>query len=166
MKQIPLTKGKVALVDDQDYEKLTRHRWKAKPARKGRPGWYAARNVWNGEKWATIFMHQEIMGLGSRWDHQDGDGLNNQRHNLRPATQVQNLRNRAKAQHQCTSRFKGVEWEPSSKRWRARIGINGRRKSLGRHLTQEAAARAYDSAAIEIFGEFARTNFHQHQTTK
>jgi hypothetical protein len=91
-------------------------------------------------------------------DHEDGNGLNNQRANLRPATQSQNLANQRKRPG-LTSQFKGVRWYGKLTPWRASISIGGRRVHLGSFITEEAAARAYDAAALAEWGEYARLNF-------
>jgi hypothetical protein len=99
-------------------------------------------------------MHSLITGL-ELVDHEDGDGLNNQQYNLRPATISQNLRN-GRAQ-EVTSIYKGVGLHRG--RWRARIYVDGRRLSLGYFADEPAAGRAYDAAAREHFGVFACLNF-------
>jgi len=151
MKEITLTRGKIALVDDDDFEWLSKFRWRAYRNQCG--CWYARR----GE--SSIFMHREILGepLGVEVDHRDGDGLNNQRYNLRLATHSQNLCNRGK-QRNNTSGYKGVSWFKRVGKWHARIQINGRDKHLGYFDILEEAARAYNVAALEHFGEFAKLN--------
>lgn len=155
MKLLSLTKGKIARVSDEDYASLNRYKWTADERRiKGRVFWYARRN----ERGCKIYMHQEVaasMGIaGTRIDHHDGDGLNNQRDNLRPATHQQNLQNKRKAAN-CTSRFKGVSWDKRRSTWRAYIVLDYRQKHLGYFTTEEAASAAYARAARRLFKEFA-----------
>lgn len=168
MKEIPLTQGHVAIVDDEDYERISESRWHL--------GWneghqlYAARggnrrkNA-DGNHPKTIVMHREILhaGPGQFVDHIDGNGLNNQKSNLRFCTLQQNRGNARKYAH-ASSKFKGVRWKANKKRWYACIGgrtSDGKetRKHLGSFKKEEDAARAYDTAAVEIFGEFANLNF-------
>jgi len=144
MKTIPLTRGKVALVDDEDYERLSKFKWFA---RKSKHGWYASRHV---------SMHQELV-TARVVDHRDGDGLNNQRSNLRAATREQNARSRRK-RSKLTSRFKGVSWAADRKKWRAQIMANGKSKMLGSFEREAEAAAAYDAAARIYFRDFALTN--------
>ena len=158
MKEIPLTQGKVALVDDDDFEWLSQFKWYA--VKFGRT-FYAVRQAprVNGKQ-RTIWMHREVLGLkpgDPRVDHRDGDGLNNQRMNLREATHRQNMMN--SRGRSGSSRFKGVDWDKRAKKWRARISVNGKKKHLGYFIDEEEAARAYDEKAKKIFGEFARVNF-------
>ncbi len=93
---------------------------------------------------------------GLRVDHIDGNKLNCRRANLRTCTHAENIRNRKKHKNG-SSRFKGVHND--GVRWRARIKLNGKAKSLGTYRTEIEAALAYDRAAREMFGEFARPNF-------
>lgn len=146
-------------VDDCDYDRLNAYEWRLLRSRLGHP--YAVRR--EGE--ATLFMHREILGLTEddsvQVDHVDGDGLNNVRSNLRRATNQQNAwnqrphrkRTQPAARH---SRHKGVSWYAN--RWRARITVGGETQHLGRFETEREAALAYNSAARELFGEFARPN--------
>lgn len=163
MKKIPLTQGKFALVDDEDYARIAGYKWFAH-RRSG--NFYAARQASIGEKkQIMIHMHQEVLQLYDATrvcDHINGDGLDNRRCNLRVATKSENSRNRKKRRG-CSSRFKGVFWRERNKKWEAQVGLtNGERKTclfLGSFSSEEDAARVYDAYAREIYGKFARTNF-------
>lgn len=156
MKTIPLTQGKVALVDDGDYDLLNQWKWLAWRSNRGRGVFYALRAA--RLKGKDIRMHNLILPPppGMLVDHRDGDGLNNQRHNLRLATMSQNI---AAAQFRPpASGFRGVYLHRISGRYNARIKVNQREKSLGYFETAIDAARAYDKAATMAWGEFARLN--------
>jgi hypothetical protein len=154
-REIPLTQGRVAIVDDEDFERLSAHRWFF---RRG----YAVRNRKAGEQLLTtqIRMHCEILGIRGV-DHGDGDGLNNRRSNLRPASQAKNRLNSRKRStyggRSPSSRFKGVVRRPSG-RWRAQTTASGSAVYLGTYETEEAAAAAYNAHARARYGEFARLN--------
>lgn len=154
MKQIPLTQGKFALVDDEDYEELSAFKW---CAQKGRSTFYAMRrsSVVEGRK--PIAMHREVLKCGPRdkVDHKDANGLNNVRSNLRVATHAQNLRNRGKQKNN-TSGFKGVWFYRRRNVFQAIITVNGFRKTVGQFKTAEEAHAAYCAAASKLHGEFAR----------
>jgi hypothetical protein len=166
MKEIPLTQGKVALVDDSDFALLSVFRWRAVRVRSGvSEKWYAVRSVKvAGEpnrRQARRYLHREILGLlermGLEVDHLNGDGLDNRRSNLRCATAAQNQHNQRKTRG--GSSYKGVHFHQRKRKWRAVIYRNSAQHFLGEFFSEEDAARAYDAAAREHFGEFACVNF-------
>jgi len=158
VKEIPLTQGHVALVDDDDYAWLSTHKWHALSSSRT-PIIYAVRTVIEGKKHRAVLMHREIAMplLGFDVDHRDHDGLNNQRKNLRVCTASLNMANRRK--HILSgSQFKGVTLA-SEGRWRVRIQIERRPYHIGYFATEEEAARAYDRAAAQYFGSWRKANF-------
>jgi len=164
MRTVPLhgknAKGRVALVDDHDYALVIPHRWLLQetlcPGRTPH-GPYVLRYVTQDGQQAIVMMHKMLTGW-PKTDHIDHNGLNNQRYNLRPVTDIQNQWNKRPILS-AASPYKGVGFVPKSGKWAARIQVDGRPRRLGRYRTQEAAARAYDAAAREHFGEFAALNF-------
>jgi hypothetical protein len=155
-REIPLSQNLVALVDDEDYDRvMAAGKWSAI---RGRSTFYARKSVARpGGARGAISLHTYLTG----WplvDHINGDGLDNRRANLRPATGAQNMHNRRLNRDNKTG-FKGVSWDAQRGRWRADINLNGRRKFLGYHEAPEAAAHAYDEAARSLHGEFATVNF-------
>lgn len=157
MKEIQLTQGKVALVDDSDFDYLNQWKWWAV---KSGNTFYAKRGQYVNGKMSTISMHRVILELADSEilaDHIDKNGLNNQRNNLRRATKYQNNVNR-RPKKNGASKFLGVNWLPSRQRWKAEIRKNGVLIHLGRHKQEKDAALAYNKAAIEIHGEFASLN--------
>jgi len=155
MKQIPLSQGKFAVVDDEDFEILNQHKWSAL---KCKNKFYAKRRLTlPGGNQKTILMHRVIIGLADTkilCDHRDGNGLNNQKHNLRACSHSENLSNRG-ANSNNTSGHKGVSWNKYCKKWEAYIKKDGKKKNLGLFADIQDAARAYDAAAKIYFGEFA-----------
>ena len=153
MAQIPLSQGKFATVDDADLEWLSRSRWSV--CKHGCK--YAVRRTRRDGKATTERMHRAIMDAppGMQVDHINGDTLDNRRCNLRLCTNGQNKQNSRGSRK--SSPYKGVIL--SHGRWVASIRRNGRTIYLGQYGTPEDAARAYDSKARELFGEFARCNF-------
>jgi hypothetical protein len=161
MKTIPLTQGQFAVVDDADYEALSQHKWCAE--KKGRT-YYAVRGRKRNERQSgrgNIKMHMVIAGTppGHDTDHVDGNGLNNQRRNLRVVSHAHNLHNTTRKQHGCTSRFRGISWSARERRWRAAVQVDGRRIELGYFKCEFEAAAAYDAAGIANFGEHFTPNF-------
>ena len=151
-REIPLTRGYVAIVDDEDFDWLTQWSWHV--ARAPRGGLYAARSrTIPGPK----KMHQLLIEApkGCVPDHRNGNGLDNRRENLRVATRSQNAMN--KRIRAGVSGFRGVT--PNKRRWMAKIRVSGRHHYLGNFATAAEAARAYDSAARALHGPFARLNF-------
>lgn len=158
--QIELTKGLYALVDDEDFEELNKVKW---CAIKGRYTYYAVRGVRvKGEGRNIGFkMHRVILKLSDRKifvDHIDGNGLNNQKSNLRKSTCADNRRN-SKGNKIGSSMYKGVFWNKENKKWRSKIGFNGEKIFIGDFTNEIECAKAYDKKAMELFGEFAYLNF-------
>lgn len=153
---IPITKGFVAVIDNADRDKVARLSWVAH-ATPGKRCVYAKARLPGQNR--NILMHRYILDAppGVMIDHINGDGLDNRRGNLRVATASQNLLNRRK--YHGVSRFKGVYFMKRDGLWVAQLAINGKSKNLGRFLTEEDAARVYDSHARRWYGDFALLNF-------
>lgn len=148
---IPLTQGRVAIVDPEDFPAISSCKWRHAQG-------YAVRSIPDGAKrQRTVQMHRVLIGTpdGLDTDHKNGDGLDNRRRNLRPATRTQNMRNAAK--YACNgSGYKGVSFRRDTGGWRARIRVNGKLIDLGTHETLEDAHNAYSKSAELFYGEFAR----------
>lgn len=161
MREIPLPGGWIVLVDDEDYDYLTRWRWKLSgKSLHGR----VMRSVRKPEgKWGGVYLHvevakrQEIWVPGLEIDHRDRDIFNNRRFNLRAATHQQNGLNQG-IRKTNSSGYKGVSWCRHSRSWVAQIRENQKVVYLGRYPTPEEAALAYNAAAIRCGGEFAFLN--------
>lgn len=154
MKEIQLTQGKVALVDDEDFERLCKFTWYAE----FRGRLYYARTTIDRRNY---YMHRMILGVESRKifvDHRNHNSLDNQKSNLRRCTPGENTLNKT-AHKDGKSKFLGVCWDSSRRKWMATIGYGKRQHYLGRFNDEASAARAYDSAAKVIHGEFANPNF-------
>lgn len=156
---VPLTHGQVAIIDAHLADWLLTHRWRA--LRNCRT-WYALRTA---NRHQVLYMHRMIweqehgpIPEGLRVDHVNRDGLDNRLINLRLATPAQNCAN-ARTRQGCSSRYKGVGWNKSAGAWRARIYYRRREYVLGRFEREEEAARAYDAAAVAVYGPYARLNF-------
>ncbi len=157
-REIPLTKGKVALVDDEDYDHLMQWKWHY-------CGGYAMRKERGrrSDPHPTILMHRAILTTpsGMLTDHINLNKLDNRRCNLRICTAAQNNYNRTPYHTRtATSRFKGVRFDRRLNKWQAFIVLQkGKQTHLGYFIDEINAAEAYDSAARSHFGEFARPNF-------
>ncbi len=155
MKTIPLTQGYVALVDDEDFERVSAFKWCAMVNKRTV---YAMRSVGiPGKPRTAMLMHRFILGCAEDVDHRNCNGLDNQRGNLRPATKPQNASNRRKVPGK-SSRFKGVSWYSGRRKWHVRITVNGKVIHLGYFTEEYDAAQAYNFAAEEHFGEYAVFN--------
>ena len=154
MKCIKLTQDKYAIVDDDDYEILKKHKWCYSMG-------YAMRGDYIGDyvNGKNILMHREIMKTpkGFDTDHIDGDKLNNRKENLRIVTRSQNIMN-SKKKSGLSSKYKGVSFYKKTSKWTAQICPKEGRIHLGTFLTEEKAARAYDNKAKELFGDYAKLN--------
>jgi hypothetical protein len=156
MKKIPLTQGKAAIVDDENFSGLSAFRWRAQKSSSGK--YYACRSEnWKRGKRPTTHMHREVLRPkdGEQVDHINGDTLDNRRENLRICGQLQNSYNRT-SQKNNTSGFKGVS-ELRGK-FVAYIAYNGKQRHIGCFDTAAEAASAYDEAALKFHGEFASLN--------
>ena len=148
-KGIELTKGRIALVDDEDYERVSSYKWSLQNTN------YAASCI-DGKK---TLLHRFILDVSQEQtiDHKNRDGLDCRRENLRLCTHSQNQHNRP-AQRNNSTGYKGVRWNKTNKRYAANISVDGHRIHLGYFDSPEDAAYAYDQAALQHYGEFAWTN--------
>jgi len=158
MKEIELTKGKIAIVDDEDFEWLSQWSWCYAEKNTGSPIGYAKRGFKLNGRSKLLKMHREIMKAPPELqvDHIDGNTLNNQKSNLRICTRNQNNINRISKSG--VSGYKGVYWFKPDQKWRAKIKLNKKEMLLGYFKCAKEAAMKYDEAAIKLFGEFAKTN--------
>lgn len=151
-KEIDLGKGKFAIVDDSDYEWLSKWEWTSSG------GWPGIRYAIRRENGKKIFMHREILSApdGMQVDHINRNGIDNRRCNIRLCNNSQNQANKTRSRSN-KSGYKGVIKD--GRKWRASLTKDGKKIHIGAYSTAEEAARAYDEAARKYHGEFARTNF-------
>jgi len=155
MKEIQLTQGKIALVDDEDFEYLNQWKWKAQKTKSG--NWYANRVQYTPDK-RIILMHRLILNLSDSkvWcDHKDHNGLNNQKNNLRNCNRSQNTANKRPIKNK-TSNFLGVCLYKN--KWRAGLKYQGKAIHLGDFEKEQDAALAYNNGALKYHGEFTNLN--------
>lgn len=147
------------MVDDGDYEWLNKWKWFA---HKRENRFYVVRGVFSNGVRSSVYMHRQILNpeLKEVSDHIDGNGLNNQRKNLRSCSQALNLRNTKKRTNGKTSKFKGVcsDLRGAVPRYRANIRLDGKQVQIGSFDTEVEAAMAYNLEAQKHFGSFARVN--------
>lgn len=163
MRALPLSKGLVTYIDDEDYALVGQYKWYAKRFGKGKT--YAVRKLSRAldpdHQQKQVSLHRVLLNLSrtdSRVvDHVNGDTLDNRRSNLRLASHAQNMRN-ACLRSDNTSGTKGVRLFRGGRKWVATITCNGKNKHLGYFDTKEQAAEAYNKAALQLFGAFARLN--------
>ena len=165
MKEIQLTRGKVAIVDDEDFEFLNAFKWYAE---RGRYTFYATHHVRQlGEQPKVERMHCAVLSRklgraltkGEQSDHDNGNGLDNRRPNLFSATHSQNQRNRWRRKANSTSRYLGVSWHERSGKWMAQICVSWQSVYLGVHCTEFEAAMARETYIAAHPELRARSNF-------
>jgi AP2 domain len=165
MKIIPLTKGYLTVVDDDQYERLSQHLWHVQIC-KNRGGKisvvYAVRFTPKADGHEYIYMHRDIMGITDKEiqvDHEDHNGLHNCISNLRVCNEITENRCNSRMYVNNTSGHKGVTWDKSKGKWVAQIGYKGKHYHLGQFPATEegklAAAKAYEEGAARIHAEFA-----------
>lgn len=150
-----MTQGKVAIVDAEDFERLSKYKWHFnKLAGESTKGYACRTSLRAAGKRHRIFMHWEVTGY--KWvDHINRDGLDNRKENLRPANNSKNQQNRG-VQKNNTSGHKGVSFKKSRNRFRSQIRLDGKFIFLGYFKTAEEASKAYIEAAKKLYGGFAR----------
>ena len=162
MKTIELSQGKQAIVDDEDYEEVNKYKW---CAHKGCRTFYACRTlrINNGiqRKNKYISMHAFLLAplKKQQIDHKNGNGLDNRKCNIRVCCYADNARNRPKCRGVKGSKYKGVTWNKWRNNFQAQIMVNGKRQFRRSFKSEIDAAKAYDTAAIKYFGEYAQVNF-------
>lgn len=162
--------GFKVLIDEDDYEKISKHTWHVMRHKAEKEGLYyfsAGMKDPDTGDWVSIFLHRFVMGCkrgdGFKVDHKNHDTLDCRKENLRICTTAQNAQN-ARVYRAKKDGFKGIKRDPKSGHWSARIQTpEGKRLMLGSYLTPEEAAKAYDRAALFYFKEFAVTNFPKEQ---
>lgn len=159
MKKIKLTKGQFAIIDDEDFQRVSQYRWHAMQSKTD--DFYAVSSFLRRKAGEIMLMHRFILNAPKEFlvDHINHNPLDNRKINLRLSTTNQNHMNIKKTKNKKSSIYKGVSFFKPFKKWRARIVINGKEKSLKYFNSEIAAAIAYDKAAKKYFGEFAYLNF-------
>ena len=158
MKEIQLTRGQIALVNDEDFEMLSKYTWHCKNNKHTK---YAFRCYHENGKTISVWMHREVLGISNdkskRGDHIDFNGLNNTRENLRVATHKQNncYKNSAKNSR---SKYLGVSFCKCTNKWMANITNDYKQIKIGRFESEVEAAMAYNYKAYFLHGEFANLN--------
>ncbi len=157
-RKIPLTQGKFAIVDPEDFEMLNKFKWLSHKC--GR-AYYAFRHVNVPNKQTIVLMHRQLISSppDKSVDHINHNGLDNRKTNLRIVSRMQNQWNMRKRQTKSTSRYKGVHFLKRDKKWCAKMWHNGKHISIGSFGDEESAARAYDAKAKELCGQYACLNF-------
>jgi two-component SAPR family response regulator len=152
--EMTISDGTTVIVDDDDYERLSKWKWTASG------NGYAVRGKHIGNrKYRRIYIHREILGAkhGEKVDHINGDKLDNRKENLRIATTAENSRN-ISVRKDNKSGYKGVFFASSRNKWHASIKVNYKSKFLGYFESKTEAAKAYNAAAIKYHGKFAKLN--------
>lgn len=161
MKEIKLSHGKVALVDDEDFDRVNQFKWHW--YKNGRTI-YCIRNICINGKRSSQSLHHFILNIQNaklnkiEVDHIFGDGLDNQKHNLRVCSHSENMMNQ-RSKKNSSSKFVGVWWNKRDNNFQSEIRCNGIRYYLGIYKSEIDAAKAHDNKAKELFGKFANLNF-------
>ena len=152
IKEIELTQGKFAIVDDEDYDRLNQYKWRYSTG-------YAMRAVWTKNKQIAVLMHREVIGARPEFevDHINRKRLDNRKENLRECTRSQNACNKPRIGK--VSKYRGVsKYGKSSSSWISRIKTNGKLFYIGSFKEEKEAAKKYNEYAIKFHGEFAILN--------
>jgi hypothetical protein len=147
------------LIDDEDYERVNQHKWCAVPMDQNKKKWYATTNIRIAGKQKHLRLHRFILDLsfkdGKEIDHKDGNGLNNQKYNLRVCSHSNNMKNQ---KPKGKSKYRGVHWDKQRNFWRVSIQIQNKKTYVGISKSEIQAALMYDLAALKYHKEFARCN--------
>ena len=158
---IPLTYWKFAIVDEEDFASVSKLKWQAHSSDHGKTFYTRSTVRLSDGRRTSIYLHRCVLMLPlcPQTDHKNRNPLDNRKDNIRPSNHSLNQGNRGLDRDIKTSRFKGVCWNMKDQRWIASIRSRGVRIYLGSFVSQVSAARAYDTASVKHFGEFAKTNF-------
>ena len=157
-RRIKLTKGEYAIVDPEDFERLSQYKWHC--TNYG----YAARKIPKGLRKGSeqsIMMHRELCPVpdGMWVDHINRKRNDNRRANLRPVTRQQNCWNSRQNRRKSKTQYIGIHFNKNRRKWQVQLTVNGRQRGFGYYADETEAAKAYDEAARKYRGEFAVLNF-------
>jgi len=156
MKYISIMSGQKIIVDNEDFELLSKYKWHLVGEKRN----YVAASLFRkGQSPKNLLIHRLIMNAksGQIVDHVNGNRFDNRKENLRFCSATQNAQNRRKAKNK-TSKYKGVTWWKSQKSWTAQIMANYKIHFLGYFDTEKEAAISYNKAALKIHGDYAYLN--------
>jgi len=154
---LPLTKGAVAIIDAEDYDRVKHWKWFI--TSRGYAGRWITVHADGKAKKRLVHLHRFILSEeGMITDHINGNKLDNRKANLRICSNTENIRNMKQRRRNNTSGYKGVSWSKKLGAYRAYIVVDRRQISLGFHKCPKQAALAYNLAALKYYGEFARLN--------
>jgi hypothetical protein len=158
-RRIKLTRGKYAIVDAEDFERLNRYKWHCTYYGYAKRAEY--KKFEKGRRQIETYMHKMVCPApkGMIVDHINRNSLDNRKVNLRAATQKQNVWNRKFIRKTGKTRYNGIRWDKNREKWQVRLMINGRRESFGYYADEIEAAKAYDRVAKKYRGEYAFLNF-------